>query len=161
MIENIFSNEETSITPADIDSLELAIGHKVPAPFRAHYLKYNGGVPERTYWLSDTLDEPLEVAAFKPISKAGETNASSILSTYTSMVGKQVIPLHLLPFANDWGGNFFCLNLNTGAISFFATDSFYEDLSPQENQAKAEKPVCSNFTRFVQGLIDEDDIDEE
>lgn len=65
MIENTFSNDETAITPADIDSLELAIGHKVP------------------------------------------------------------------------------------------------DLSPQENQAKAEQPVCSNFTRFVQGLIDEDDIDEE
>lgn len=158
MVENTFSTTEMAITSTDIDTLELAIGYKVPRPFRTHYLKYNGGSPQRTYWFSDTFEEPLEIATFKPISKAGEANASSILSTYTAMVRKQVIPPHLLPFANDWGGNFFCLNLNTGAISYFATDSFYSDVSPKENQAKAEQPICSDLTCFVQGLIDEDDI---
>ncbi|MFD2882367.1 SMI1/KNR4 family protein [Pseudomonas lini] len=53
MLENTFSNDEAAITPADLDHLESVIGKKLPTPFRNHYLKYNGGVPERTYWVSE------------------------------------------------------------------------------------------------------------
>jgi len=157
MLENKLSNNEAAITPADLDHLESAIGKKLPTPFKNHYLKYNGGVPERTYWVSEDFDEALEVAAFKPITGGDST----LLSTYQLMLKKQVLPAQLLPFANDWGGNFFCLNLDTEAVSYFTTDSFDSDLSPEENQAQSEKLVCSNFLRFVQGLIDEEDLDEE
>lgn len=57
MLENTFSNDEAAITPADLDHLECAIGKKLPTPFKNHYLKYNGGVPERTYWVSEDFDE--------------------------------------------------------------------------------------------------------
>ncbi|MEN2395095.1 SMI1/KNR4 family protein [Pseudomonas halotolerans] len=157
MLENTFSNAEAAITPADLDLLESTIGKKLSTPFRNHYLKYNGGVPARTYWVGDDFDEPLEVAAFKPIA----VGDSTVLSTYQMMLKKKVLPARLLPFANDWGGNFFCLNLDTQAVSYFTTDSFDSDLSPEENQAQSEKLVCSNFLRFVQGLIDEDDLDDE
>lgn len=157
MIENTFSDDEGAITPGDLDHLESAIGKQLPPPFRNHYLKYNGGIPERTYWLSEDFDEPLEVAAFKQLADS----PSSLLSTYRSMLKKQVIPAHLLPFANDWGGNFFCLNLDSGSISYFTTDSFDSDLSSEANQTRSEKYVCSSFIRFVQGLINEADVDEE
>ncbi|NWB96080.1 SMI1/KNR4 family protein [Pseudomonas gingeri] len=157
MIENTFSNDEAAISPADLDNLESVIGKKLPVAFRTHYLRYNGGVPERTYWLSDAFDGPLEVAAFKPLASA----SANLLSTYQSMLKKHVIPAHLLPFANDWGGNFFCLNIDSEAISYFTTDSFDSDLSPDENWVSSEKPICSNLTRFVQGLIDEEDLDNE
>jgi len=160
MIENKFSGSSPAITAADLDHLESVMGKKLPSPFRNHYLKHNGGTPERTYWQNEDFEEPVEVSVFKPISN-GE---STVLSTYQLMLKKQVIPAHLLPFANDWGGNFFCLNLDTGAVSYFTTDSFDSfdsDLSPEENQINSEKPVCSNFLRFVQGLIDEEDVDEE
>ena len=52
------------------------------------------------------------MAAFKPITGGDST----LLSTYQLMLKKQVLPAHLLPFANDWGGNFFCLNLDTGPL---------------------------------------------
>lgn len=157
MIENKFSGSSSAITAADLDHLESAIGKALPPPFRNHYLKYNGGTPERTYWQDEDFEEPIEVSVFKPISE-GE---STVLSTYQLMLKKKVIPAHLLPFANDWGGNFFCLNLDTGAVSYFTTDTFDSDLSPEENHAEAERPVCSNFLRFVQGLIDEADVDDE
>jgi len=82
MLENTFSNDEAAITPADLDHLESAIGKKLPTPFRNHYLLYNGGVPERTYWVSEDFDEPLEVAAFKPITGGDST----LLSTYQLML---------------------------------------------------------------------------
>ncbi|ALI01330.1 SMI1/KNR4 family protein [Pseudomonas sp. FW306-02-F02-AA] len=157
MLENKFSDYEKAITPANLDQLESVIGKKLPAPFRNHYLKYNGGMPERAYWVSEDFFDPIEVASFRPITYGEPT----LLSTYQLMLKKQVLPAHLLPFADDLGGNFFCLNLDSGAISYFTTDTFDSDLSPEENQAESEKPICSNFLRFVQGLIDEDDVDEE
>ncbi|WP_030140899.1 SMI1/KNR4 family protein [Pseudomonas fluorescens] len=157
MLENKFPDPETAVTSMDLDRLESIIGKRLPAPFRSHYLKYNGGVPERTYWLGDDFDEPLEVAAFKPIAGSDST----VLCTYQLMLKKQLLPANLLPFANDWGGNFFCLNLDTEAVSYFTTDSFDSGRSPEENQTHSERPVCSNFLRFVQGLIHEDDLDEE
>jgi cell wall assembly regulator SMI1 len=48
---------ESVLAAPDMDHLESAIGKKLPTPFRNHYLKYNGGVPERTYWVSEEFDE--------------------------------------------------------------------------------------------------------
>ncbi|SDV09235.1 SMI1/KNR4 family protein [Pseudomonas mucidolens] len=157
MLENKFSDCETSITSADLDHVESVIGRKLPIPFRNHYLKYNGGVPERAYWVSEDFFDPIEVASFRPIAYGEPT----LLSTYQLMLKKQVLPAQLLAFADDLGGNFFCLNLDSGAISYFTTDTFDSDLSPEENQAESEKNLCSNFLRFVQGLSDEDDFDDE
>lgn len=157
MLENTFSDGEAAIAPADLDHLESVIGCKLPASFRAHYLKYNGGMPERAYWVGEDDYEPIEVAVFKPIAHGDYT----LLSSYRLMLQKQVLPARLLPFANDLGGNFFCLDLDTGAVSYFTTDTFDSDLSPAENQAKSERPVCPDFLQFVQGLIDEEDADEE
>ena len=154
MKENIFSNTEAAVDPAQLDDFEAKVGRKLPDEFRAHYLKYNGGVPDRTYYVGAEIEEPLEVASFKPISKA----PSNLLSTYLSMRDKQVIPGNLLPFANDWGGNYFCLNLESGLISYFTTDNFYSELSYEENQKKSETTICSSFTSFVQELVHEEDL---
>lgn len=156
MEENVFSNTESAIDSSDLDNLEISIRKKLPAPFRDHYLKYNGGIPERTYWLNETDAEPIEISVFKPISNT----PSSLLSTYQSMLSKQVIPARLLPFANDWGGNYFCLDLDSGTISYFTADNFYAELNAEENQRKSETVICPDFSSFVQGLIGEEDIDE-
>ncbi|MGN8274941.1 SMI1/KNR4 family protein [Pseudomonas sp. SMN5] len=70
MFENRFSHDEAALTPADLDHLEFAIGKKLPTSFRNHYLKYNGGMPARGYWVGEDDFEPIEVAAFKPIPLA-------------------------------------------------------------------------------------------
>ncbi|HBZ95236.1 MULTISPECIES: SMI1/KNR4 family protein [unclassified Pseudomonas] len=154
MNENIFSNTEASVDLAQLNSFEAKVGKKLPDEFRTHYLKYNGGVPDRTYWVGAEIEEPLEVASFKPISDS----PSNLLSTYLSMRDKQVIPENLLPFANDWGGNYFCLNVDSGLVSYFTTDNFYAELSFEENQKKSETVICSSFTNFVQGLVHEEDL---
>lgn len=156
MLENKFLDCETAITSMDLDHLESVIGEKLPTSFRNHYLKYNGGMPERAFWASEDFFDPIEVASFRPIVY-GEP---SLLSTYQLMLKKQILPSHLLPFADDLGGNFFCLNLHSGAVSYFTADTFNSALSPEANHAESEKPVCSNFLRFVQGLIDEEDAEE-
>jgi cell wall assembly regulator SMI1 len=86
MIENKFSGSSSAITAADLDHLESTIGKTLPPPFRNHYLKYNGGTPERTYWQDEDFEEPVEVSVFKPISD-GE---STVLSTYQLMLEKKL-----------------------------------------------------------------------
>lgn len=84
MIENKCSGSSSAITEADLVRLESAIGKKLPTPFRNHYLKYNGGIPERTYWQTEDFGDPVETSVFKPISD-GE---STVLSTYQLMLKK-------------------------------------------------------------------------
>lgn len=69
-----------------------------------------------------------------------------------------MIPRNLLPFANDWGGNFFCLNLDNYSIVYFATDSFDEDLTMQENHIKLQRYLTNSFPNFVDGLVTEESL---
>jgi cell wall assembly regulator SMI1 len=160
MAHNSFTNLAQPINGGDLKALEKAIGASLPASFKTHYLKYNGGLPENTYWLEPDTGEDFEVAEFKSISVSGDDNTPSILSTYKSMIQKNVLPPRLLPFANDWGGNFFCLDTETEAVKFFATDSFDPERSMVENQKHAERYLCSDFDKFVENLINEEDLED-
>ena len=154
---NPFSETEQILTQSDIIEVEATLNIKLPDDFIAHYLQYNGGIPERTYWFINDEDEPIEVGSFKPLKH----NSFTIMTTYKMMLEKEVLPAHLLPFANDLGGNFFCLNLDSGTISYFLTDTFDDELSPQENQTKANTEISDSFSGFLNGLIHENDVYED
>jgi len=101
------------------------------------------------------------MAAFKQFAYNSQTNnapESLIDGCYISMVDREVIPKNLLPFANDWGGNFFCLDLDNYSIVYFATDSFDEDLTMQENHRKLQRYLTNSFANFVNGLVAEEDL---
>ncbi|WP_335337698.1 MULTISPECIES: SMI1/KNR4 family protein [Pseudomonas] len=58
--------DEAANSPVDIDNLESTFGKKLSPSFRDHYLKYNGGIPGRTYWLGGAFDEPLGLPPSSP-----------------------------------------------------------------------------------------------
>lgn len=100
------------------------------------------------------------MAAFKPFVNNGQTNddpRSLIDGSYISMVDRQVIPKNLLPLQMI-GGNFFCLDLDNYSIIYFATDSFDEDLTMQENHRKLQRYLTNSFANFVNGLVAEEDL---
>ncbi|MNR21585.1 hypothetical protein D3C85_1384950 [compost metagenome] len=68
------------------------------------------------------------------------------------MCERQVIPHTLLPFAVDDGGNFFCLDLLSGAVMFYAVDTFRSDVSMAANQVAAQKIIATSFEGFIEGL---------
>lgn len=146
---------------ADIAKTEEKLSITLPDDFVSHYLQFNGGIPEKSWWDGDEDFEPIEVAAFKPFVYNSQTNnalGSLIDGGYISMVDREVIPKNLLPFANDWGGNFFCLDLDNYSIVYFATDSFDEDLTMQENHTKLQRYLTNSFANFVNGLVAEEDL---
>lgn len=101
------------------------------------------------------------MAGFKPFIYNSHTNddpRSLIDGCYISMLDRQVIPENLFPFANDWGGNFFCLDLDDYSIVYFATDSFDEYLTMQENHIKLQRYLTNSFSNFVNGLVTEEDL---
>ena len=155
-----FSQCGKPLKPSDLDRLENTLSYRFPPTFREHYLAFNGGVPSKAYWVSDTGDEPMEVAAFREVAGESVSTKGDVLASYNSLVERSVLPEHLLPFANDWGGNLFCLNMSNGQVTFYALDSFDPDLGFEENQRHAETTLCSSFGEFAAGLVSEDDIEE-
>ncbi|MEB5961253.1 SMI1/KNR4 family protein [Enterobacter sichuanensis] len=158
---NHFSNCEKKIGRADIAKNEEELSIILPDDFISHYLQFNGGTPEKSWWADDEDFEPVEVAGFKPFIYNSQTNddpRSLIDGCYVSMLDRQVIPKNLFPFANDWGGNFFCLDLDNYSIVYFATDSFDEFLTMQENHIKLQRYLTNSFSNFVNGLVTEEDL---
>ena len=101
------------------------------------------------------------MAGFKPFiynSQINDDPRSLIDGCYVSMLDRQVIQKNLFPFANDWGGNFFCLDLDNYSIVYFATDSFDEYLTMQENHIKLQRYLTNSFSIFVNGLVTEEDL---
>lgn len=158
---NNIINCEKKIGRADNTKTEEKLSITLPDDFVSHYLQFNGGISEKSWWDGDEDFEPIEMAAFKPFAYNSQTNnapESLIDGCYISMVHRELIPKNLLPFANDWGGNFFCLDLDNYSIVYFATDSFDEDLTMQENHRKLQRYLTNSFANFVNGLVAEEDL---
>ncbi|EPF1233153.1 SMI1/KNR4 family protein [Enterobacter cloacae] len=158
---NNFKKCEKKIGLADIYKTASKLSISLPDDFVSHYLQFNGGTPEKSWWDGDEGFEPVEVAGFKPFvynTQINDDPRSLIDGCYISMLDREVIPRNLLPFANDWGGNFFCLNLDNYSIVYFATDSFDKDLTMQENHIKLQRYLTNSFSHFVEGLVTEESL---
>lgn len=101
------------------------------------------------------------MASFKPFFYNNQTNdnpKSLIDGCYVTMLERYVIPKNLFPFANDWGGNFFCLDLDDYSVIYYATDSFDEELTMQENHISLQRFLINSFGQFINGLVKEVDV---
>ncbi len=65
MYSNKFSDTAQSLTENDLRDIEQAIGYELPSALRQHYLIYNGGEPERRYFITADGRE-CEIADFNP-----------------------------------------------------------------------------------------------
>lgn len=143
----IFNACQKSLTNQDLDDVEKKLGFLLPLELKHHYLQFNGGTPEKAHWF---IDEELyfEIANFKSI-KYGEDEFSTIEDTYLRQTKDGVINDNFLPFAIDWGGNYFCIDLTTHEIVIYFMDT-------DKNRIRI---LEKGFKKFVNGLIqyDEDD----
>jgi hypothetical protein len=156
MTNNRFHGCSQPIGDADLDACEALLGRKLPDDFRQHYLRYNGGIPAKALFPANCDWEALEVAGYYPIRrKQGTTEPqfSLLIEHYHLMCTKKVIPVSILPFAFDPGGNFFCLDLHEGSVHFYATDAFDPSQSVAENFLKAQRRLADSFGIFMGNLI--------
>lgn len=121
-----FLNTKPSISSADLDSVDKILGFPLPQDLRDHYLRFNGGHPVPSLFPKD--DELYGVNDFLPIKHG--MRGESFEDTYRSVVvGNELFPRHLIPFACDGGGDYFCYSMKPtemGAIYFHQSD-YYDD----------------------------------
>lgn len=142
---NLFENSKQSIKDSDLDRLEELVGHKLPSEFRSHYLVFNGGEPEKSFYLVD--GSPLVVQEFFSITH-GES-AQTVEDNYRDLVEvDKIIPNHLLPFGRDPGGDFYCLNMRDGSVSVFRAEYL-----PKVDDCVTE--IADSFGAFLEGLVED------
>jgi hypothetical protein len=104
-------NAGRPLSEADIASFEERIGHRLPEPYRRFLLKNNGGRPPMgvsTIDIDQLPGSPTDVGDFfgisdPPVSCDIEWNIHALENRISS---------HLLPIADDSGGNIFCISLS-------------------------------------------------
>jgi cell wall assembly regulator SMI1 len=117
---------KSSLSDADISTVETALGFTFPADLRHHYLVANGGRPVPN--LFQKGDEYFSVHEFLPILHG--LVGARFEDTYRDLVvDNDLFPTNLIPFAIDAGGDYFCYSLRpeaAGQIFFYQSD-YYDD----------------------------------
>lgn len=149
----MFDNISQEFTKSEIEFIEKKVGLTFPKSFIEHYVRYNGGVPASPYTYSAESDIEIEVQLFLPLKyKSPEVNIETIEHKYMLFNQKSELMKMYIPFANDYGANPVCININTGEIYIV-----YMDMG--ELSERCFKYLCNDFNTFVAGLS-ENSIDE-
>ena len=125
------------------------MSRKLPESFVAHYLKYNGGVPDLD-WVPGIDDFYFffvqEFYSIYANEISDDLKSGCLYEHYLKMVEMNVIESNLLPFAVDPGGDFYSLNLNDGSIYYCVTEG-----------VKRARLIFDDFSSFLISLTDEGD----
>jgi hypothetical protein len=142
----MFDNKSKKISKAEIELIEQNLGIKFPVSFIEHYIHFNGGTPEKSYFYSEDSDIEIEVQLFLPLKyKIEEFDIDTVEHKYMLFQLKSELMKIFIPFANDYGANQICLNVNNGTIYIV-----YMDLG--ELSERCFKYLCEDFNTFVTGL---------
>lgn len=108
------------ITEEDIKYIENKYKFIMPEDIRKHYLKYNGGYPEKSMYTSNNGDEFI-IDWFIPVKREdGKNDLDSVLRILRL---DNTIPDWLIPFADEAGGDLYCYSLKKnelGAIYYWS-----------------------------------------
>ena len=104
----------------DIKYIENKYKFSMPENIKKHYLKYNGGYPEKSMYTTDNGEEVI-VEWFIPIKREdGRNDLDSVLGILRE---DNTIPNWLIPFSDEAGGDLYCYSLREnelGAIYYWS-----------------------------------------
>ena len=110
----MFIDCSTQLTINDLNDVEITLGFNLPQQLKDHYLQFDGGIPVKPCYYAHDIDIETEIAEFSPIKY---TNSSRLLEErYLDFINRDALPKKYPPFANDWGGNLFCIDLDNGSV---------------------------------------------
>ena len=154
MIIPMFNECAIKLTIEDIQEIENQINFNFPKDFKDHYFKYNGGISSKTYFYIEEYETFVEISSFKSIKYKTDSDDLRIEDIYQILsIEKNIIPTNMLPFAMDWGGNLFCMNVETEDIYII-----YLDLGEVNESNGSIRFLINGFSNFLNNL--EENIDE-
>ena len=150
MYKNKFTDLETSVTPKELKEILAPFDFIIPAELQKHILTLNGGEPERCLCIVN--DRIFVVQNFLPV-KYSSSSAVRFEDVLSQLKGRQpIIPSHLIPFAIDPGGDFFCISNSEkdfGEIFFYRGE--YSD-----DPRRAVSFLAPSLEQFVENLAPDD-----
>jgi cell wall assembly regulator SMI1 len=150
----VFERSAPKLTQENISQAEKTMDVILPPQFVEHYLRQNGGVPSKSYVLNEDTEEYIEVSVFSPLHyKLQNSDGSTIEETYNDFKKRRIIPKNYLPFARDWGGNLFCICLDSQQIVFILMDmgAFTQECA---------SVIAPSFDTFLAALVSEDEAED-
>ena len=148
--EGQFMSVERSIRPDDLAEVERTFGFTFPIEFRAHYVAINGGLPKRHHF--ENNGTVYVVQSILPI-KYGRDGGLFEDVNRDLRIEEQILPEHLVAFADDPGGDFYCFSVraqDAGSIWIYRGE--YSD-EPE----RAIQFLASSLRAFLAGLSEEKD----
>ena len=156
-------NSEKELNEKDFKLVEEDLSIKIPDSFKRFYLCANGGDPNKTYWIDSTGKfDHMEIRDFMSIRyrKVFKDDPDYTLNGIAkTQWAEGVLPKNLLPFAMDWGGNYFCIDHQNEKVYLFVRDVWSDNLSKEENLDLNSKFLCESFDDFLSNIHFEDDIE--
>lgn len=135
IMELILNLSEEKISNDELLEFEQSIGYELPRSYKKFILKNNGGVPSNKYF------SEFSIALFFSF-KYGKMTIDKIYKEFNNLVPKGFIAI-----ADEPGGDFICINLNTdqnyGHIFYISHDNDVPLL------------VAESFEQFLDGLTEE------
>lgn len=140
-----FIDAEQPVTSTDLAEVERSLDFIFPPQFRSHYLTHNGGSPRRCLFHGK---ETIHVVnQFLPI-KYGRKDYR-FEDVYRDLkVERGILPKHLVAFADDPGGDFYCFSVrdqDAGSIWLYIGE--YGD-----EPKRASKFLAPSLADFLAGL---------
>jgi hypothetical protein len=147
---NVFKNSAQSLTGDVLSDVERRLGFRLPDDIRRQYLVCNGGIPEKRYYLTKQRIE-LGVTRFLPSRYRTSPRSRTLEEVVESLVHeKKLIPEHLLPFAENDGGDFYCLDRRDQSVVYYTMDDCLEPTI-------AAKRVADSLPKFINEMVTEEE----
>ncbi|WP_027088810.1 SMI1/KNR4 family protein [Thomasclavelia saccharogumia] len=142
----MFDKVSRALTREDIAEIEVNLGFALPEDFVEHYLSYNGGIPTKPFFYSEEEDIETEVQVFLPLKhRYCDISIGTAEEKYILLKGKSPLMTSYFPFANDYGSNPICVNLEDGGVYIV-----YMDLGKLEDRCF--RRIAESFRDFVESL---------
>ena len=156
-----FYDCDKNLSENDFNEVEKKLEVSFPALFKSHYFKWNGGTPTLSCFVNDTIDfDYIEIRDFIPMkySKQFEDDPDFTLEGRTINEWElNELPINLIPFAFDWGGNYLCLEKNSWQIIYYVRDVWSENISREANFKKNSIIIAKSFDEFLNCLEENPD----
>ena len=143
----------SSLSDHDVLHAERAIG-PIPDALLAIYRRQNGGVMERSLFVSDAGDD-YGMEYLLPVPEGGlEPAEQDIVRVNTALQREQLIPADHLAFGMDGGDNYFSVARSDGSVWYHPLDTWEEDWSPAENHARTMEQLSDSVAGFFDNLTE-------
>ncbi|NBB21356.1 hypothetical protein GVN20_18465 [Runella sp. CRIBMP] len=151
-MKNVFFETEIPTSEEEIKAFEKRYDITLPEEYKKHLLEYNGGYPERGVMPKRKAGKSYD--AFNTMLNyflaIYDGKHNNLERTFNNV--KERIPKGFLPFANDPGGNLFCISCSIedfGYIYIWDLESEHEGRKVNDRKREDIKFVCKSLKELL------------